>query len=41
MVNMGRRVADCVKLVQEEALAIIPPLEQTSCLKKCKHRSQK
>ena len=32
MVYLGRRVVDCIKVFQEETLAVINPLTGASCL---------
>ena len=37
MVNTGRRVVDCIKVFQEETLAIIHPLAGISSLNKCEY----
>jgi hypothetical protein len=34
MVYLGRRVTDCIKVFQEETLAVIYPLAGNSCLNK-------
>jgi len=37
MVYLGRRVADCVKVFQQETLTFIGPLARNSCLNKYEH----
>jgi hypothetical protein len=40
MVDVGRRVVDCIKVFQQKTLAVICPLAQNSCLNNHEHRSQ-
>ena len=40
MVDMGRRVIDCVKVLQQKTLAIICPFRYNSCLEDYEDRFQ-